>query len=456
MPPLPIRDKLLIEPVYSQSTVNEAIDLGNIDIEFTHEGNTYSESAQGRLDFLPSNRLSFVIPTKEENTSFGFELGISDWDGEIGFKGTGISTKVYVGGVGKKYGGLELLPNKSNLTISPPSTDVVSTVFHLFNFPHFRGPDDYILQSEGSPTQRGTPCGCIQLEAGNWKIVISALQNTHELTQQLDRLGGFVITHVGHITRTDGSSSSDEEIQDVLNCLQHYLSFATGRWAGVSLPIGYDNAKVAIFRQWGTMITAAGSWNTGCTWTHWQKGELLKEVFPGFYDLWTSNTWRGPLSEILYWYCGANDRGIGIGVDTGLILAQTALETLAWTHCVLERKMVTPDAFKPRGLSAANKFRLLMSSIGVTPDIPDSLTALNSKSGEKWLDGMHALTGIRNIIVHPETTTQLPDGSYYDAWRLALWYIELAILRLCRHNGQYSNRLSECGFRLLEEVPWAS
>jgi hypothetical protein len=45
---------------------------------------------------------------------------------------------------------------------------------------------------------------------------------------------------------------------------------------------------------------------------------------------------------------------VGIGIDAGLILAQPVLELLAWTYCVQDRKMVSPEAFHRRGLSAAN------------------------------------------------------------------------------------------------------
>ena len=118
---------------------------------------------------------------------------------------------------------------------------------------------------------------------------------------------------------------------------------------------------------------ASGPWNGSCSWFDEQNGELLSQVFPGFMALWKNTLWREPLTHALYWYLGACDRGVGVGVDTGVILAQTALELLARTYCVKDRKMVSPIAFKPRALNAADKLRLLTSSLSIPREIPPSL-----------------------------------------------------------------------------------
>ena len=117
--------------------------------------------------------------------------------------------------------------------------------------------------------------------------------------------------------------------------------------------------------------------------------------------------------------------------------------------------MVSEAAFKPRGLSAADKLRLLASNIGIPLDIPVEMSALHAKTGKKWVDGMEAVTSIRNSLVHPDSDRTLPGGSYYDAWRLSLQYIELTLLYLCRHNGKYANRLGKRFVGQVESVPWA-
>ena len=235
--------------------------------------------------------------------------------------------------------------------------------------------------------------------------------------------------------------------------MHYFLSFALGRWAGLAFPIGFDKAGKKAFQQWGLPMTAAGPWRGSCSWFDSNHGEFLAQVFPGFVALWKNELWHRALSEGLYWYLAACERGTGIGVEPGLILAQTSLELLAWTYCVQHRKLVSADAFEPRGLSAADKLRMLASSL----DIPLVLSALHAKRGEKWQDGMDAITGIRNTIVHPRTKgkKELPEGSYYDGWALSLWYIDMVLLRLCEYSGQYSNRLVRRWRGKVETVPWA-
>ena len=71
------------------------------------------------------------------------------------------------------------------------------------------------------------------------------------------------------------------------------------------------------------------------------------------------------------------------------------------------------------------------------------MTALNAKRGSKWNDMPHAITDIRNSLVHPNEKTSLPNGSYFEAWQLSTWLLDLAFLRLCGHDGSYSNRTTK-------------
>jgi hypothetical protein len=173
--------------------------------------------------------------------------------------------------------------------------------------------------------------------------------------------------------------------------------------------------------------------------------------------LWERDLWNKPLMHTLYWYLGASDRRVGVGPDSALIFAQAALEVLAWTHCILDKKIVSATAFKPRALSAADKLRLLASSLDIPKDIPPHLTALHAKQSPKWTDALDAITGIRNSLVHPDSKSGLPNHSYYEAWNLSLWYIEMVLLRLCGHDGGYANRLAAHRWvGQIEPVPWAA
>ena len=198
------------------------------------------------------------------------------------------------------------------------------------------------------------------------------------------------------------------------------------------------------------------------SWFDSHAGEALAEVFSGFMKLWKDELWNRPVQECLYWYLAANEPGTGGGIDAGLILTQTALEKLAWTYCVKYKKMVSARAFGHGGLYASDKLRLLLSSLNIPLAIPDALSALvkppphtKNLKGGKWDDALHALTEVRNSIVHPDAKFNPSNDAIIDSWKLSLWLIEMSLLRLCAHDGQYSNRLTERWEGETELVPWA-
>jgi len=445
-------DRPVIEPIYSQSKPSQRIELGLVPVEFVHGGKIYQDTAKVSMQFTPNNRLVFVIPDEGKPFLLGLDL-MKVWDGKLNLPSRGVTLDaLYVGSSGDDGSGLAFVPRWSPVTVTPPSKDIHTAVFHLFNLPPFHGPDDYIIQ----PSTGSVLCGLVNLRADGWAITIAALENTRDLCGELKRQGTCIVTHMGRIEREDGSAFTSDQLDDILHCMHYFLSFALGRWAGVALPIGFDVTGNRVFEEWGMPIVAPGAWNGTCSWFDDRHAELLPEVFTGFMVLWKDKTWSAAFREALHWYLGANERATGITVEMGLILAQTALELLAWTYCVQSRKMISADAFEPRGLSAADKTRLLASSLGISLDIPATMSALRAKRGSRWQDAADAITGIRNAVVHPRVKKNILHEAYYEAWNLSMWYLDMVFLRLCGHMGKYSNRLRPGRWAgQVESVPWA-
>jgi hypothetical protein len=171
--------------------------------------------------------------------------------------------------------------------------------------------------------------------------------------------------------------------------------------------------------------------------------------------IWSLDDWREALHEVIYWYLNANYSSRGI--DAGIILTQAAIERLSYQFAVKEKRLVTSEGFK--NLWASDKFRLLFSSLEIPLDIPPETPVIQTLANNqkmKWLDSPHALTEIRNSLVHPEHKKrgQLSDA-YYEAWNLGLWYLEMGILAICGYNGTYGNRLKQRRVGQVESVPWS-
>ena len=171
---------------------------------------------------------------------------------------------------------------------------------------------------------------------------------------------------------------------------------------------------------------------------------------------WANDDWREALHEVIYWYLNANYSSWSRGIDAGVILTQAAIERLSYEFAVKDRRLITVDGYK--NLWASDRFRLLFSSMKLPLDIPaetPELQKLASKGQMNWLDAPHALTEVRNSLVHPEHKKrgQL-SASYYEAWNLGLWYLEMGLLAICGYSGIYGNRLKQRWVGQVEDVPW--
>jgi hypothetical protein len=281
-----------------------------------------------------------------------------------------------------------------------------------------------------------------------WRITIAALPATGDLCKKSARVGGYAITHLGQIERLDGGSFDGFSADDLLNCLYFFLSFARGFWTPTILPVGLDQEDQKVWEQW--RMGLADRWKYSPSWFDENNGQLLSEVFPGFWQLWCNNNWQSALREAVWWYLASNTNA----GDRGIIMTQVALELLSWTYAAIEKRMISQRSFKK--LPAADKLRLLLSSLNIPTGIPPELTELASYAKSvNCPDGPEAFAEIRNKTVHPyhDKESGKTEGKF-ECWKLGQWYVELILLALCGHTGKYNKRLSIQRRGNLTMVPW--
>ena len=171
-------------------------------------------------------------------------------------------------------------------------------------------------------------------------------------------------------------------------------------------------------------------------------------MFPGFMDRWAIDGWDDALGKAIWWYALANSGSPAI--DQRIVTAQIAMERLSYEYCVRERALVSKQGFEK--LPAADRYRLLLSSMDIPITIPSAAKSLIAvSSARNWTDSPQALTEIRNNLVHAgRKGTGLKGEGYVEAWQLATGLLELTILALCNFKGEYWNRVSN----VREPVPW--
>ena len=346
-------------------------------------------------------------------------------------------------------------PAQTPMQLRLPSSSIARAVFHLFNWPDISGPESYVLQTGEPPCCGLRVCCRFRMEFDGWLITVAEFEETDGLVKKLKEIGGSAITHIGQIERADGQTFSTEQLYEMLTCLGYFFSLVLGRWSQPSLTVGFDSVGDRVFENWGMHQTTIGHYAGGNSFFDCRHDEIFPALLPGFWRRWHDPLWNRAFKESIYWYIGANNIGFGVNVDSALLFTQAALELLAWTYCVLDKKAVSEKAFAPRGgLTASDKLTLLTSLLGISSQIPPQLKSLHARPGKPWSDSMHAITDLRNGLVHPKERGTLPTNTYHEAWKLSLWYIDLILLRLCDYNGKYSDRLTTRFVGQVEDVPW--
>lgn len=335
--------------------------------------------------------------------------------------------------------------------------------FILFAFPVFYGAQDIKVEtiSNDNKTAGWWRCGQIEIKHKQWHIQISAHSRTQEWSNAIKQTGGLAATHTGCIQKADGQAMDWEEAQNVITCLHHFLSFSRGHWQ----PLGYirllSNDGISLHEQWGILKGSDPlSHNDSLTWwSPYPHAHQLSDVFKGFWELWNDPLWKERLPEVIYWYLQSNLAGRGhLGADSALILSQATLEKLAWINVTQIKKAVSEEAFQSGKLQASKKMWQLATLMNLPHEIPDILDSIKEDAnGQMFEDAFHAITTIRNQLVHPKKKRELKPNAEFNAWNLSQWYVEMCLLRLMHYKGQYANRVRlDKWAGETELVPWAT
>ena len=349
--------------------------------------------------------------------------------------------------------------------------DIVSVGFQVANFMNFftrtlraQPGDPRVIKSieQGSITGESASFNssadryAVTLSHDGWLINLVTVPNANELFKQLKATGGYAFTHVGHLAKTDGELFAINEAEKILDTLTAFLSFARGASVRVPIQWGRGVADEIVWRQFRSPVVDV--WQAQESWFDRHHGEFLSELFDDFYRSFNSQELQSPLKIAMHWYCHSNMQSSGL--EGSIILGMAALELLSVLIVVGPNKPI--QAREHDNLGTAKKLRCLLQKINVPECIPPNfvdLTAFALSAGK--IDSCDALTELRNGFVHSnERRRKIVFGvegqeAIFDAWRLSLWYQELALLYLLGYQGNYSNRTTRKQVGQIEPVPWS-
>lgn len=150
-------------------------------------------------------------------------------------------------------------------------------------------------------------------------------------------------------------------------------------------------------------------------------------------------------------------------VEIGIVHAQIGIELLAWVKFVEIDQVVSRDSFNK--LTATDRIQLLLSWAGIPIDIPEELEHLTNvvearrraRGVSTWETGPAAIIELRNSIAHPNLRNRDGDVTVlakYEVQQLAVWSLELLILRFFNYQGKYHNRWKHKWVGETEPLPW--
>jgi hypothetical protein len=239
-----------------------------------------------------------------------------------------------------------------------------------------------------------------------------------------------------------------------LNALELFLSFAFGATARPLHAHGFDrNGEAGGWvrldvspplpmsgpHRVRTWLPVAGDLEQD------SEGVDLSSAFDGLISIARTNAEvYSTLRRAIEWYVAALAAG---GKSSSIVLAQAGLELLAWRRITGQMRLSEKGR---RALDVADQLRLLLNGTGIPLEVPRCLATLVGTVS----DGPEAVTLARNRVVHPRPDTgrtRLSDSQATEAQRLAIWYLEMLLLKQLHHDSIYWDRLQKKVMR----VPWS-
>lgn len=317
---------------------------------------------------------------------------------------------IWIGAAEASLGGI--LPNNCE---PEGDVDVVDVRFSVLNWGDAFGTST-IRDSES----RFVWTGRHQWSSDGWQITLDADSDLMQKWKDAKGDRGFLVSHCGRLTRTDGQPFRFADAIEVLGCLHWFLSFVRGRRVGVALASGFaddpghQSQQEPLIAHWA--VTQVDEAAGAQSWFTRGIEDELDGLFNSFHDIWRNDQ---PLARRLRFmisaYCVALDQSIPI--EMRVVSGYIGLETET-------NKNVDKQELKE-----------ILTRNGLQDRISDT----RHGSGQEF-SGSKLLVRTRNNIVHHNTGDYPNLERVSRATETCLYFLELLILRKLGHEGTFFDR----------------
>ena len=341
----------------------------------------------------------------------------------------------------------ELDEGKITLTLVPQDdpfqlkgdkrTKISKVYFHLFDFKSVKGTSLDVIPRNNKHFKKGNEiAGITELISDQWTVELHCVGH-------IDYNSYYpCLTHVGSFSRTDGSMFSGGHAQQFLKDLKLFLTFCHGSSCNPKMAVGFDDNGNKV---WALGDGVGQTEKKSLSWFDQLCPGQLIQLFPKFMSKLEDKRWKETLKTVICWYARSNSISEREN-ETAIVLTQIALEKIAYEYAVNDKRMILSNSFTANSFKTSDRLRLLYANLGIPIDIPHQPATLQQafvKNKPLSEDSFDFLTGVRNNIVHAKHKKNGFFSLYTEARQLGLWYLELAILKVCNYDGKYKNRLHD-------------
>lgn len=234
------------------------------------------------------------------------------------------------------------------------------------------------------------------------------------------------------------------------------LSLMNGGWVGLIGPwLVCPSGEPIRIVPYATKVVPSAS---GTPWYHESDQKGFGLVFDSLQSAYDDAKQCEAIQTAFHWLI-ESEQCAG-AVEGSLILQQCAFECLAWLVIVQKRKLCSTSGFK--GLPAADKIRLLLSTFQIDFSIPQKSASIAAYAKAYILQDMvDVLVDVRNALVHAEPSKAQrlvrPDDERGDLWFQIGGLLQQAFLAVIGYEGKLVRRdvSAEYAIHALKRVPWA-
>jgi len=268
-------------------------------------------------------------------------------------------------------------------------------------------------------------------------IAIDLTEQHKEVADNVKANGGFGITNIGRVSKTDGALLTMDDFETLSDSLRYFLGLCRGFWVGPVLPFADIDGKPLFFFAPSRLTT----WQNAETWFPSLKPKEAGTAFNRFHQLLQDPDWGEGLRHATEWYVVANTADT---LESSIVKTQVGLELLAWMVLVDRYEYKSKTQYRHDG--AAKNLKDLLTVFRIPVAYPEHLEHLR-RGTTAWSadNGVDAIVKVRNHIMHSTSVKRkelaaLGKMAKLEAKHLGLQYLELSFLAIIGYNGAYSDR----------------